>query len=150
MKAIATFILVLFFGVAANAQSNDIKDVKVETIEMGIVLDIGAENVAGLRRIVEQRDHPLPLTLDRRHPVQRPVSIEQRQHPRPQSFADCSGVGSVKDGSFIVNSIGRGKPHPRGEFELTAVVRRLYGQRDDDVIGIVMPAQFVAFILLLP
>lgn len=43
MKAIVTFILVLFFGAAAIAQSNDTNDVKVETIEMGIVLDLGSD-----------------------------------------------------------------------------------------------------------
>ncbi|NND15464.1 MAG: hypothetical protein HKN89_03990 [Eudoraea sp.] len=43
MKAIITFILILFFGAAAIAQSNDTTDVKVETIEMGIVLDLGSD-----------------------------------------------------------------------------------------------------------
>jgi hypothetical protein len=43
MKAIITLILVLFFGATAIAQSNDTNDVKVETIEMGIVLDLGSD-----------------------------------------------------------------------------------------------------------
>ncbi len=43
MKAIITLILVVFFGATAIAQSNDNNDVKVETIEMGIVLDLGSD-----------------------------------------------------------------------------------------------------------
>ena len=43
MKAIITLILVVFFGATAIAQSSDNNDVKVETIEMGIVLDLGSD-----------------------------------------------------------------------------------------------------------
>lgn len=43
MKAIITLILVVFFGATAIAQANDNNDVKVETIEMGIVLDLGSD-----------------------------------------------------------------------------------------------------------
>ena len=43
MKAIITLILVVFFGATAIAQSNDNNDVKVETIEMGIVLDLSSD-----------------------------------------------------------------------------------------------------------
>ena len=43
MKAIITLILVVFFGATAIAQSNDNNDVKVETIEIGIVLDLGSD-----------------------------------------------------------------------------------------------------------
>ena len=43
MKTIATFILVLFIGVSAQAK-NTVEEVKVATIEMGIVADIVIED----------------------------------------------------------------------------------------------------------
>ena len=42
MKAIITLVLVILFGATAMANTNDTHDIKVETIEMGIVLDTGA------------------------------------------------------------------------------------------------------------
>ena len=44
MKTIATLIFVLFIGVAAQAQ-NATTDIKVETIEMGIVTETEFEEV---------------------------------------------------------------------------------------------------------
>ena len=48
MKAILTLLLVLFIGVAAQAQSSvvETKVVKVETIEMGMVTFTPSEEVA--------------------------------------------------------------------------------------------------------
>ena len=43
MKALITLSLVIIFGATAIAQTNDTNDVKVETIEMGIVLDLGSD-----------------------------------------------------------------------------------------------------------
>ena len=43
MKAILTLSLVIIFGATALANTNDTHDIKVETIEMGIVLDTGAD-----------------------------------------------------------------------------------------------------------
>ena len=43
MKAIITLVLVIIFGATALAKTNDTHDIKVETIEMGIVLDTGAD-----------------------------------------------------------------------------------------------------------
>ncbi|MFK7812037.1 MAG: hypothetical protein AB8B59_06055 [Maribacter sp.] len=44
MKSIITLVFVLFIGVALQAQSTT-KEVKVETIEMGIVISIQQEEV---------------------------------------------------------------------------------------------------------
>lgn len=43
MKAIITLALVIIFGATALANTNDTHDIKVETIEMGIVLDSGID-----------------------------------------------------------------------------------------------------------
>ena len=44
MKTIFTLLFVLFIGVAAQAQNNTITD-KVETIEMGIVVEFSTKEV---------------------------------------------------------------------------------------------------------
>ena len=43
MKAIITLALIIIFGATALANTNDAHDSKVETVEMGIVLDTGAD-----------------------------------------------------------------------------------------------------------
>lgn len=43
MKAIITLALIITFGASALANTNDTHVSKVETIEMGIVLDTGAD-----------------------------------------------------------------------------------------------------------
>lgn len=47
MKAVFTILFILFIGVAAQAQSSsvDTKEMKVETIEMGIVTSLQSEEV---------------------------------------------------------------------------------------------------------
>ncbi len=52
MKTIATFILVLFIGVAAKANTTA-KEVKVTTIEMSIVTDIVIKETAKLEKTTE-------------------------------------------------------------------------------------------------
>ncbi len=73
MKTIATFILVLFIGVAAQAQ-NDTKEVKVATIEMGIVTatatqEVSLENTIEVARLYKRSDskvkHALSFTTKR-------------------------------------------------------------------------------------
>ena len=43
MKAIITLALIITFGATALANTNNTHDIKVETIEMGIVLDTSAD-----------------------------------------------------------------------------------------------------------
>jgi len=43
MKAIATIIFIIFFGITAQA-NNEVKEVKVETIEMTIVITTETKN----------------------------------------------------------------------------------------------------------
>jgi hypothetical protein len=75
MKTIATFILVLFIGVAAQAQ-NAAKEVKVATIEMGIVnatatatQEVSLKNTIEVARLYKRSDskvkHALSFTTKR-------------------------------------------------------------------------------------
>lgn len=51
MKAIVTLILIITFGATALANTNDTHDIKVETIEMGIVLDAGADTTIDFKEV---------------------------------------------------------------------------------------------------
>ncbi len=52
MKTIATFILVLFIGVAAQAKETT-QEVKVATVEMGIVTDIVVNQEVSFEKATE-------------------------------------------------------------------------------------------------
>jgi len=51
MKAIITLALIIIFGATALANTNDTHDVKVETIEMGIVLDSGVDTAIDFEEV---------------------------------------------------------------------------------------------------
>lgn len=51
MKAIVTLILIITFGATALANTNDTHDIKVEAIEMGIVLDAGADTTIDFKEV---------------------------------------------------------------------------------------------------
>lgn len=51
MKAIVTFLLIIIFGATALANTNGTHDIKVETIEMGIVLDAGADAAIDFKEV---------------------------------------------------------------------------------------------------
>lgn len=67
MKTIATLILVLFIGVAAQAQ-NAAKEVKVATIEMGIVTatatqEVSLKNTIEVARLYKRSDSKVKQAL---------------------------------------------------------------------------------------
>ena len=56
MKAIITLALVIIFGATALANTNDTHDIKVETIEMGIVLDTGADTTIDFEEVEASKE----------------------------------------------------------------------------------------------
>ena len=56
MKAIITLALVIFFGATALANTNDTHDIKVETIEMGIVLDTGVDTAIDFEEVETSKE----------------------------------------------------------------------------------------------
>jgi len=56
MKAIITLALVIIFGATALANTNDTHDIKVETIEMGIVLDTGVDTAIDFKEVETSKE----------------------------------------------------------------------------------------------
>jgi len=56
MKAIITLALVIFFGATALANTNDTHVIKVETIEMGIVLDSGVDTTIDFEEVEASKE----------------------------------------------------------------------------------------------
>ncbi len=62
MKAIATIIFIIFFGITAQAQNNT-QEVKVETIEMTIVKTTAAETTTEVARLYKFKNSRIKKEL---------------------------------------------------------------------------------------
>jgi phenolic acid decarboxylase len=62
MKAIATIIFIIFFGITAQAQNNT-QEVKVETIEMTIVKTTATETTTEVARLYKFKNSRIKKEL---------------------------------------------------------------------------------------
>ena len=67
MKAILTLSLVIIFGATALANTNDTHDIKVETIEMGIVLDSGVDATIDFEEIKIAKENEVVRVYKRKN-----------------------------------------------------------------------------------
>ncbi len=62
MKAIVTIIFIIFFGITAQA-NNEVKEVKVETIEMTIVTETTTETATEVARLYKFKNSRIKKAL---------------------------------------------------------------------------------------
>lgn len=81
MKAIVTLVLVIIFGATALANTNDTHDIKVETIEMGIVLDTGADVSIDLEEVKVSEENKVARVYKRKNSrVKKAISFTTKRN----------------------------------------------------------------------
>lgn len=81
MKAILTLSLVIIFGATALANTNDTHDIKVETIEMGIVLDSGIDTAIDFEEVEVSKENEVVRVYKRRNSrVKKAISFTTKRN----------------------------------------------------------------------
>lgn len=81
MKAILTLVLVIIFGATALANTNDTHDIKVETIEMGIVLDTGADATIDFEEVEISEENEVARVYKRKNArVKKAISFTTKRN----------------------------------------------------------------------